>query len=304
MGKALIILNPWAGRGHAGERRHDLDLALERAGVDYDMVMTHTRGGAIEMARQAIERGYNSVVAVGGDGTLNEAVNGIKSAEAAGGRRVPLGIIPLGTGCDFIKALDGFVPNDIYGSVQRIVRGQTRTVDLGLVRVDNTQERWFINALGTGFDAQAAAEALKITRVKGFAVYLLAIIRAMANYRAHPMTVEFDGRWVQRRLLFASIANGRYQAGGFLLTPDAHIDDGYFDACLVDNLRIDEIIRHIPKVLEGTHTKLRQVTMARVRHVAISSSAPIPVATDGEVLSVRARSVTAELIPGAIDIFA
>jgi len=291
MGKALIILNPWAGRGHAGERRHDLDLALERAGVDYDMVMTHTRGGAIEMARQAIERGYSSVVAVGGDGTLNEAVNGIKSAEAAGGRRVPLGIVPLGTGCDFIKALDGFVPNDIYGSVQRIVRGQTRTVDLGLVRVDNEQERWFINALGAGFDAQAAAEALKITRVKGFAVYLLAIIRAMANYKAHPMTVEFD-------------ANGRYQAGGFLLTPDAHIDDGYFDACLVDNLRIDEIIRHIPKVLEGTHTKLRQVTMARVRHVAISSSAPIPVATDGEVLSVRARSVTAELIPAAIDIFA
>lgn len=304
MEKALIILNPWAGRGHAGERRHDLDLALERAGIDYDMVMTHTRGGAIEMARQAVERNYGAVVAVGGDGTLNEAVNGIKQAEANLGRRVPLGIIPLGTGCDFIKALDGFLANDIYGSVQRLVRWRTHTVDLGLVRVDNEQERWFINALGSGFDAQAAAEALKITRLKGFAVYLLAIIRAVANYKAHPMTVEFDGRRIQRRLLFASIANGRYQAGGFLLTPDARIDDGYFDACLVDNLRIDEIIRHIPKVLEGTHTKLRQVTMARVRHVTISSSAPIPVATDGEVLSIRARTVTAELIPGAIEILA
>lgn len=225
MDKALIILNPWAGRGHAGERRHDLDLALERAGIDYDMVMTHTRGGAIEMAQQAVERGYDAIVAVGGDGTVNEAVNGIKMAEASSKRRVPLGIIPLGTGCDFIKVLDGFLANDIYGSVQRIARWQPRTIDLGLVRVDNQLERWFINALGSGFDAQAAAEALKITRLKGFAVYLLAIIRAMANYKAHPMTIEFDGRRIQRRLLFASIANGRYQAGGFLLTPDARIDD-------------------------------------------------------------------------------
>lgn len=304
MDKALIILNPWAGRGHAGERRHDLDLALERAGVEYDMVMTHTRGGATEMAWQAVERGYAAIIAVGGDGTVNEAVNGIKGAEASCGRRVPLGIIPLGTGSDFIKVLDGFEPNDIYGSVSRIARGETRTVDLGFVRVDDEQERWFINALSTGFDAQAAAEALKITRLKGFAVYLLAIIRALGNYKAQPMTVEYDGKRLHRRMLFASIANGRYQAGGFLLTPEARIDDGLFDTCLVDNLRIDEIIRHIPKVLEGTHTKLRQVTMGHARHVTITSAAPIPVATDGEVLSTAAHTVTAEMVAGALDVLA
>lgn len=304
MDKALIILNPWAGRGHAGERRHDLDLALERAGIEYDMVMTHTRGGATEMAWQAVERGYAAIIAVGGDGTINEAVNGIKGAETSCGRRVPLGIVPLGTGCDFIKVLDGFEPNDIYGSVQRIARGATRTIDLGHVCVDDEQERWFINALGTGFDAQAAAEALKITRFKGFAVYLLAIIRALASYKAHPMTVEYDSKRVHRRLLFVSIANGRYQAGGFLLTPDAQIDDGLLDTCLVDNLRLDEIIRHLPKVLEGTHTKLRQVTMGRARHITITSAAPIPVATDGEVLSTAAHMVTAELVPAALDILA
>jgi diacylglycerol kinase family enzyme len=118
------------------------------------------------------------------------------------------------------------------------------------------------------------------------------------------MNVEYDGRRVHRRLLFASTANGRCQGGGFWLTPDASIDDGLLDLCLVDKMRLDEIIRHIPKVMEGTHTGLRQVTMGRARTITVSSSAPIPVATDGEVISTDARIVVVETIPEAIDVLA
>lgn len=302
MSKLLIILNPWAGRGTAGRRRAELEAALRASGAEYEVLATHARGGATELTWQGIERGYGRIVAVGGDGTINEVVNGIKGAEAGLGIRAQLGIIPLGTGSDFIKVLDGVEPNDIAGGVRRALGARVRQVDLGRVQVGDAQPRHFINALGMGFDAQAAAESLKLTKLKGLAVYLVAIIRALATYKAHPMHVEYDGSRIHRRLLFASIANGRCQGGGFWLTPEALIDDGLLDLCLVDNLRLDEIIRHIPKVMEGSHTTLRQVTMGRARQITASCSAGMPVATDGEVIATDARQVTVETLPAALDV--
>src|SRR5689334_14526402 len=103
MDKLLAILNPWAGRGTAGRRRPELEQALREHDADYQIVTTHALGGATELAWQGVEHGYDRIVAIGGDGTLNEVVNGIKGAEAEFGRRARLGIIPLGTGSDFIK---------------------------------------------------------------------------------------------------------------------------------------------------------------------------------------------------------
>jgi len=183
-----------------------------------------------------------------------------------------------------------------------VVGERIRAVDLGRVRVGDNAPRFFINALGVGLDAQVAAESLKLTKLKGLAVYLVAIIRALANYKAHPMTVEYDGNRVHRRLLFASSANGRCQGGGFWMTPDALIDDGLLDLCLVDKMRLDEIIRHLPKLMEGTHTSLKQVTMGRARNISVTCAAPIPVATDGEVIATDARHITVETLPGAIEV--
>jgi YegS/Rv2252/BmrU family lipid kinase len=228
----------------------------------------------------------------------------MKGAEASMGRRARLGLIPLGTGSDFIKALDGVDANDIAGGVRRIAAGVPRAVDLGRVQVADGDARYFINAVGMGLDAQVAAESLKLTRLKGMAVYLVAIIRALANYRAHPMTVEYDGQHLHRRLLFASIANGRCQGAGFWLTPNALVDDGFLDLCLVDNMRLDQIIRYIPRLMEGSHTSLKKVTMGRARNIRVACSAPVPVATDGEVISVAARDITVETLPGALDVLA
>lgn len=302
MESSLIILNPWAGRGTAGQRRPALEEALRAANADFSLVTTHARGGATELAWQGVEQGFERIIAVGGDGTINEVVNGIKGAEASIGKRARLGIVPLGTGSDFVKSLDDIDASDIPGAVRRITSSKSRPVDLGHVRVGDGEGRYFVNALSMGLDAQVAAESLKITKLKGLAVYMMAIVRALANYKAHSMLVQYDDRRVHRRLLFASIANGRCQGGGFWLTPDARIDDGLLDLCLVDNLRLDEIIRYIPKVMEGTHTSLKQVTMGRARTVKLECSAPVPVATDGEVIATDAREVTVETFPNALEV--
>src|SRR6476469_4599541 len=133
MDKVLVILNPWAGRGTAGRRQPELEQALRETGTEFAIVTTHAVGGATELAWQGVEHGYRRIVAVGGDGTINEVVNGIKGAEASLGRRTQLGVIPLGTGSDFVKVLDGVEANDIHGGVRRAVGGRARTIDLGRV---------------------------------------------------------------------------------------------------------------------------------------------------------------------------
>lgn len=297
-----IILNPWAGKGAAGTRRPALEQALHTAEIEYTLLITHARGGATELAWQAVANGATTIVAVGGDGTINEIVNGIKGAEAESGQRAQLGIVPIGTGSDFARVLDGVEAGDVAGAVARIVAGRTYTIDLGRVTVAGYEPRFFINGLGMGLDAQVAVEASQITSVSGMAVYFLAIIRALAKYRANPMTVQYDGQKVKRRLLFASVANGRYQGGGFNMTPTAELDDGLLDLCLIENLRLDEIIRYIPRLLEGTHVTLKQAIMGRARRITVESATPIPVATDGEVVATNARSITVEVIPTAIDV--
>lgn len=302
MESTLVILNPAAGRGSAGARRGEIEAALRGADLPFTLQTTHARGGATELAWHGIEQGARTIVAVGGDGTINEVVNGIRGAEEAGRTRATLGIIPLGTGSDFVKALVGMQPNDIVGAVALLASGASLATDLGKVTIPDREKRYFINALGMGLDAQIAAEALKIKRLKGFAVYVLAIARGIISYKAHPMTIEYDGKRVQRRMLFATVANGRCQAGGFYLTPDGIIDDGLLDLCLVDNMRVDEIARHISKVTKGTHGALRQVTLARSRRVRISCAAPIPVQADGEILATDARELHVEIVRGGIDV--
>lgn len=302
MKDVVVILNPWAGRGTAGQRRPDLENALQQAHVSYDLWPTHARGGATELAWQAVEKGYGTVVAVGGDGTLNEVVNGLVAAEEATGKTIRFGVVPLGTGSDFIKSLDGVEPNDITAAVQRLAQGKTRAVDLGRVTVDGGESRLFLNALGSGFDAQVAVESLKITKLKGIAVYLLAIIRTLAFYRPQHMTVQYGRRSIRRKLMFASIGNGRCQGGGFWLTPDALIDDGKLDLCIVNRLRLDQIIRYVPKVMEGSHTKLNVVTMARADTIEVEAETTMPVAVDGEVIAIDAKQIRIETLPQRLQI--
>jgi diacylglycerol kinase (ATP) len=303
--KTLIILNPWAGRGTAGQRRGELEAALGRAGVAFELVTTYARGGATELTYQAIERGYGRVVAVGGDGTINEVVNGLLGARQRLERSAQLGIVPLGTGSDFVKTLAGLEPNDLDGAARRLAQGQTHLIDAARITVEaGSQElqRYFINGLGMGIDAQVAVESLKLTRLKGFAVYLVAIIRALASYRPSIMTVRYEGRELRKRMLMASVANGRCQGGGFWITPEALLDDGALDICLVEQMRLDEIIRHLPKLMEGSHMALRQVTMGRAQQIEVVSNAPMPVATDGEVVATDARRVLIEVLPAAVEL--
>lgn len=297
MPKTCIILNPWSGRGNGKQQRPALEAALRKYEVDYRIVETHARGGGIELAYQALDQGYEQIVAAGGDGTINEVVNGLMGSRAQGGRVAHLGIVPVGTGSDFVKVLDGVQANDLDGAARRLAAGKTRLVDVGLAN-----ERYFLNAIGMGLDAQVAYETTKLPNIKGVAVYLVGIIRALANYKSYPMTIRYDDRELKRRMLFTSVANGRCQGGAFWLTPQAEIDDGVLDLCMVEKMRLPSIIRHIPTLMEGKHTNLKWVTMGQARRITIDSNGPMPFATDGEVIATDVTHVEIEIIPKALEL--
>lgn len=300
---AYIILNPWAGRGKAGRHRSALEKALRDAGVAFDLVETHMRGEARTLTYHAVAQGYELVVAVGGDGTINEVVNGLLDGQQRLGKTATLAIVPLGTASDFAKMFAGIRLNDVLGASQRLITKHTQTIDIGVIRVEapsGNSQRYFMNGMGIGLDAQVAVESLKLSRLKGFAVYLVAIIRAVAIYKAHPMTVRFADHKIHDRMLFASVANGRSQGGGFKMTPAGVIDDGVLDLCMVQNLRLDQIIRYLPKLYAGTHTTLDVVTIGRARHIEVICANGIPVAADGEVMASNATRVVVEVVPNAV----
>lgn len=284
-----IVFNPHAGRGRALHDEAQLIAALRRYELHYVLVRTARIGHAHELAADAARSGrYSAVVVAGGDGTLNEVVNGVLGSD------VPLGIVPVGTGNDFCKVL-GLQPGQIGEAVRRLAQGVALPIDAG-----RANGRAFINMLGCGLEAQTAVEALRLSRLRGFPVYVLALLRALRSYRSPMIRVLLDGETVEYPMLMVSAGNGRCVGGGFWVTPAAEIDDGRLDVCLVRDMPLHDILRHVPKLLNGTHTGLAQVRMARVTNLVIEPASPVPVHVDGELLGTALTCVEVTTLPGAL----
>lgn len=289
MDPVLVIFNTHAGRGRAHRFQMRIEAALQTAGVAYDLTTSQSRGHAIDLARQGRLSGREVVIAAGGDGTVNEVVNGL--AQASGGGAVGiLGILPIGSGNDFAENMG--IPLDLYQAALRVKRGHTRRVDLGIVN-----GRYFDNNVGIGFEALVNIESHKMTRFKGMATYLAAVFKSLVEYPFPVVSIEKDdGGLRDKRMLMVSVGNNRRIGGGFLITPDAIPDDGLLDVCIVDAIPRLEILRLLPKAMKGNHRGEPAVTLTRTRRLVIESEGPLPVHADGEILwdDVRRLQITIE----------
>lgn len=292
-----VILNPAAGRGAATRVRGVVERGLAAAGARFTVVETTRRGHAAELAQAAARDGWPAVVAVGGDGTVHEVVNGLMHA-ADGGASVPLGIVGVGSGNDFAK-LAG-VPHDAAAAVRRMTSAEPRAVDVGRVGAE-----WFTNGVGMGLDARVAIEVDRRRRFRGLAMYLHALANVLRVYQPPHMTVELDGeRVADGRMTLVTIGNGARHGGGFWICPDARIDDGVLDMCTCDALGTLGILRFLPRVMRGTHTTIACVRMHRGTRVRVTSPDPLPVHADGEVIADDAHELIIELHPGRLRVLA
>ncbi|MGD9029460.1 MAG: diacylglycerol kinase family lipid kinase [Anaerolineae bacterium] len=304
MGSIKVILNPAAGRGYSAQMEGTVCQLLEEEGLDFDLVRTEGPWHAAELAERAAKDGCEVVVAAGGDGTANEIINGLMRApqdDATAQIQPRLAIIPAGSGSDFATGIG--LPADLREACSRVAGDQTKTIDIGRVTVAGQEPRYFGNVVGVGFDGAVLLETLKIKRLRGLSLYLLAVLRTVfLSFKAPMTTIEYDGQRMDLSAMMVTVTNGPREGGGFFIAPEARPDDGLFDVCIGRQVSRLTILRLIPHFLKGTHVDLDPITMLQAREVTISSPDGLIAHVDGEVLCTDAPWIKCEIIPGALTI--
>ncbi len=303
MEKVLVILNPTSGRGSGSRSIEAIRAAMAEAGVEFDLELTTRPGEAIIMAANAQARGYPIVAAAGGDGTINEVINGMAQATPTGAPVATLAILPVGTGNDFSDMVGA--PRKLITAAQAIRRGNTRQVDLGHAQIETAQgsiSRYFDNNVGLGLEAQVTLESRKITWLRGFAVYLLAVFKSLRAFQYPHTQIEWiDAQGHPQRVdqpsLMVSIGNSRRTGGGFYITPDAELDDGLLDVGIVQSLSVPKVLMLLPQVMIGAHRNHPAIRLVRCRSLVLQCAPSTPLHTDGEVLSSQAHALSVTLEP-------
>lgn len=288
----VVLANPAAGNGR-GRRAGGRAVAwLERHGLRCEAIVSRGPGHLEAAAHEAAERGRPRVVAIGGDGTLSEVARGLL---AVAGAETMLGIVPTGTGNDFVKSAG--LPRDWRAACTRLAASTTpRTIDAGRVN-----GRWFINGVGFGFDAAIARATLRHKWLPGPLGYAAGLFDALVAGVGRPVcTLRWDGGEDRRAVTLVAACNGRYAGGLFHLAPGAALDDGRLDLVWADALNRAQVLRHAPSVIRGTHERLAVAHRARSTRLVVDSDTPLPAQADGELLGEDLVRLEIELVPGVL----
>ncbi len=299
-----IIYNMVAAQGSAGKRLYDVERRLEEAGISYDLVRTEYHGHAIELARAAVEAGVDGIVAAGGDGTANEVLNGMLEAGGMAEELPPMGILPIGRGNDF--AYGAGIPGDLQDAVDLIASREVRTMDAGYLRGgDFPDGRYFGNGIGIGFDTIVGFEAAKMTRIKGFAGYVIGAIRTISLYYVAPLVqLRYSGADFALRSIQISVMNGRRMGGTFYMAPRAANDDGLLDLCIAGEPKRRQMLGLIVRYLKGTQGKSSFIRMERTSEIDVEAlDGFLAVHADGETVCEAGEKLEIRCAPGAFRVF-
>lgn len=292
-----VILNPVAGGGRAGRMAAAIAGELASRGIAADVMLTRARGHAFELAAEAASD-HELIVAAGGDGTIHEVANGLLSVEPHR-RRARLAVLPIGTGNDFAKLLGG---HRLEHAFDRILRGEPRLLDVGLVRWAD-QAEYFINGMGTGIDVEVVRQIARPPRFRGVAGYLVGVLRALRVFEPIRARLRVDGTELDRRVMIVGVGNGVSQGGGFYITPDARPDDGRLDLCVIDEMSLPRVLVTLPQLMRGRHVSHPSVTMMTFERLEIETDAPLFFQLDGELREpAGVHRLTVEVRRGALPV--
>jgi diacylglycerol kinase (ATP) len=296
--KIRLILNPITNHGRSVPAAAALRPLT--AGLEAEWIQTDGPRHAVELARTAGEQGCDLVVAAGGDGTVHEVINGLMQVPEK--KRPALGILPLGSGNDFAHILG--IPEDPALALTACLNGQPITLDMGSVRDGQDRLEYFNNTLGIGFDAVVTIHTRRMTKVHGFMMYLLATLQTIfRNFTPMDLHVETDQESWDQSTIMLTLGNGPREGGGFIVTPQAKLDDGLLNYASIRKISRLTMLRLVPEVMKGTHARFKQVRMGTFRKMTVASPQPLYVHCDGEIFSgfgTDVRSLSIEVLPKAL----
>jgi diacylglycerol kinase (ATP) len=267
--------------------------ALKHQGLEVEHALTTRAGDEARLTAEAIGTGHETIVAVGGDGTWSNVGNAI----LASGRRVRLGLVPGGTGCDLAKSL-GIPPNDVRGCAAIVAQGRVRSIDVG--RIEN---RHFLNIAGFGYDVAVLEDSWSVAYLEGNLLYLYCALRQLRSFPGFSVEVASDGGPAQpRKLLMLVVANARVFGGGFQIAPGADLADGQLDVVAFGNMGFWARLGIMRRLLAGTHESSASVALTRARALELRFDQPPAYETDGEWNRAASSLVRVESVPAALDV--
>ena len=296
--KTVFLVNPASDNGATGKRWPELANRAAHLGLEGETLFSERPGHLIDLAERAAREGAGLVVAVGGDGTLNEVANGLVRAGGA----TELATIPIGTGMDFGRTYR--IPNRFEDAVVVARDGTPRTIDVGRVSYrswDGAEaERCLANVGSVGMSAAVAQRANGMSKVLGGkATFFYALVRVFLEWQNTVVTVELDGgERREARMHDVIVANGQYHGGAMWLAPEARPDDGLFDVVVIGDITKLDFVTTAPKIYRGTYLAHRKVELLRSRTVSVDAAERVPIELDGE--QVGTTPARFEIVPGAL----
>ena len=273
-------MNPAAAGGTTGKRWPEIAHRAAQRGLDGDALISEQPGQLTSLAADAVAGGATRLVVVGGDGSVNEVVNGIADAHG-----VELAVIPRGTGWDFVRTFD--IPRDLDAAVDVALTGSVREIDLGAV----TYRTWggedarsvFANVASAGISGAIAQRANESSKALGGKVsYYWATLAVFVGWQTGEMRVTVDGESRNGKMIDAVVCNGRYLGGGMMMCPEAEPDDGVFDVLLIGDVTKRDLLLVLPKTYKGNHLPHPRLELLRGKVVTVESAEPLPIELDGE----------------------
>ena len=294
----LAIVNPAAGGGKSAKLAGETLAQLRKSGLAVDVIATTSSGHASELAAEAYAQGYRRFIAVGGDGTAHEILNGLFGRPKPQDR-ISLGFLPLGTGNSFLR---DFAEDGADAAFRALLAGRTRPVDL-IRLMHRDGEIYSLNILSLGFTADVGALTNRYFKPLGPLGYLLGVFVRVAQLRRRAFTLrcDEDSEWDDRRALFLTFNNSKYTGGTMLIAPDADSTDGYIEFVRWGPIGRLGLLRALPRLYDGSHIKHPLASRRAVRHVEFRPSAAVDAMIDGEVRTVELRAL--DIVPAAVDIY-
>lgn len=283
----LAVVNPNAGIGKVRRDWDHISQLLEKEEIDFHAVFTNGPLHAVDIIEKHVAQGFRKIISVGGDGTMNEVVNGIFAQQSVPTTEITLGVISVGTGNDWVRTYD--IPLDYEAAIKILKKEKTLIQDAGTVKYYNSNRermRYFINMAGLGFDG-LVAQKTNADKIRGRGnpmLYLKNLISSLFLYKSCGTKIIVDGKVIRDKVFSVGVGIGQYNGGGMRQAPDAKTDDGLFDLTVIKDLTKLSVVANVRRLYNGTIKKYKRVESFLAKHIVIESDTPILLEADGESL--------------------